>query len=228
MRTFDSAMNLPQGLWLPVAFAGLSSHLLFWIQGERSNMEIRIWLYFHCLINLLLSIILYSSSGIPVTACLGVFYLNLCFYGPLFASIFIYRAFFHRLHRFPGPFSLKLSKLVALHADSKKSQNHLRTWDLHKKYGSIVRIGPQELSVLDSSVVGAIYGPSSQCTRAPWYGRFVKTTQGASEKLSVFSIRDPAAHSERRRAVWDKTFSVTGRYFSLSFFVRMLRNFVQR
>lgn len=211
-----------QELWLPLAVAGLSSHLFYWIQGERTNKEIRIWLYFHYLVNIILFLVIHHYAGgslsilVFLRSIAMVFNLNICFYGPLFVSILIYRAFFHRLHRFPGPSYLKMSKLVALYCDSKKSQNHLRIWDLHRKYGDIVRIGPQELSILDATAIDAIYGPSSRCTRAPWYGRFVRATQGASEKLSVFSIRDPAAHSKRRRAVWDNAFSVTGRVFKLS------------
>lgn len=60
--------------------------------------------------------------------------------GALFTSIIIYRVFFHRLRRFPGPFWARFSKFYGIYL--------ARNWKMHeehdlmlKKYGDLVRIG---------------------------------------------------------------------------------------
>lgn len=63
----------------------------------------------------------------------------------LFSSILIYRAFFHRLHRFPGPFLAKISRFQAsVNAIPLKSFHD--TQALHKKYGDFVRVGMEKSS----------------------------------------------------------------------------------
>lgn len=64
------------------------------------------------------------------------FFLGLC------TSVFVYRAFFHRLKHFPGPFSARLSKFWAVKA-TVTSQNKWNKVDseLHQKYGDYVRVG---------------------------------------------------------------------------------------
>lgn len=59
----------------------------------------------------------------------------------MFGSILLYRAFFHRLHRFPGPFAAKLSRLYAMGNAMRNLQAFKDTDELHKKYGDFVRVG---------------------------------------------------------------------------------------
>lgn len=71
-----------------------------------------------------------------------------CLVISLFSSILLYRAFFHPLKRFPGPFNARLSKFWSLKqvVDSK-----LRWWkildQLHEQYGDYVRTGKPPQSV---------------------------------------------------------------------------------
>ncbi|RAK82511.1 cytochrome P450 [Aspergillus fijiensis CBS 313.89] len=199
-----------------LALAGVSVHLLYWIRGERNNKEIRTWLLWHVIVNIaLMGFIVVNthpqqspwSIGAFVRGLSAISALNLCFYAPLFASILIYRAFFHRLRRFPGPVALKLSKLVAAYGNIGKERDFERIWDLHKQYGDIVRTGPQELSVLSADAIEVIYGASSRCTRAIWYDR-LKAAGDFSEDFAVFHMRDPVAHTQRRKALWDKAFNI--------------------
>ncbi|PYH40506.1 cytochrome P450 [Aspergillus saccharolyticus JOP 1030-1] len=199
-----------------LALAGVSAHLLYWIRGERNNKEVRAWLLTHAVVNIaILGFILLNppaqQSPWSISAwgrgLAAVSLLNLCFYGPLFASVSVYRLFFHRLRRFPGPVALKLSKLTAAYANVGKERDFERIWDLHKQYGDIVRTGPQELSVLSADAIEAIYGASSRCTRATWYDR-LKASGDFSEDFATFHIRDPVAHGKRRKALWDKAFNI--------------------
>lgn len=59
----------------------------------------------------------------------------------LFGSILIYRGRFHRLHRFPGPFLAKLSRLYALRDAALTNKSHIALQRLHEKYGDFVRVG---------------------------------------------------------------------------------------
>jgi hypothetical protein len=198
--------QLVSQLGLPFAVAGLSAHLLYWSQGERSNKDVRIWLYSHFTVNVLLLVYSYQFLGLSIVA--AVLLLNGCFYTPLYVSMLIHRTSFHRLRRFPGPFILRLSKLAALYANMEKNQDFARVWALHKQYGDIVRTGPQELSILDVGAVDAIYGPASRCTRAPWYDQLNPPWDTTKKDFSVFHMRDPDAHAKRRKGLWDKAFNI--------------------
>jgi hypothetical protein len=57
------------------------------------------------------------------------------------SSILIYRGFFHRLNRFPGPFIARLSNVYASWLAIKEEHMYLEVQKLHQKYGDIVRIG---------------------------------------------------------------------------------------
>ena len=70
--------------------------------------------------------------------------------GSLWTSMLIYRAFFHRLHNFPGPFMMKLSKMV--HVALNTNYDSYKQLDkLHAKYGEYVRTGPQTITLRRSS-----------------------------------------------------------------------------
>lgn len=68
-----------------------------------------------------------------VTAIIG-FLLSLT------ASVVIYRIFFHRLRKFPGPLGAKITKLHSLYL-SRNFQYQVEIEKLHKQYGDVVRTG---------------------------------------------------------------------------------------
>jgi hypothetical protein len=61
----------------------------------------------------------------------------------LWTSILLYRVFFHRLRRFPGPFMAKASKLWHVWKLAPRSDNFIQLDKLHKQYGDYVRTGKQ-------------------------------------------------------------------------------------
>jgi hypothetical protein len=64
------------------------------------------------------------------------------------ASFLFYNLFLHPLRRFPGPLSNRSSVLRKLYFLSKgRLIYHIQ--DLHKQYGPVVRIAPNELSFTD-------------------------------------------------------------------------------
>jgi tryprostatin B 6-hydroxylase len=82
-----------------------------------------------------------------------------------------------------------------------RSDNFVQADRLHKKYGDIVRVGPNELTIIDPDAVAAIHGSNSKCIKSAWYDAI------GGENPSLQLTRDRAIH-DRRRKVWDQAFSV--------------------
>lgn len=59
----------------------------------------------------------------------------------LASSIGIYRLFFHRLHRFPGPILSKLSRFYDAYLAGKSIQYNVEIEKLHHTYGDFIRTG---------------------------------------------------------------------------------------
>lgn len=81
------------------------------------------------------------------TALLGVVYL-------------IYESLFTPLARIPGPFAASLSRWWLV-KHTRRGDLHRKTIQLHEKYGPLVRIAPNELSVANPSAIKQIYGESA-------------------------------------------------------------------
>ncbi|KAF5021007.1 hypothetical protein F66182_6938 [Fusarium sp. NRRL 66182] len=114
----------------------------------------------------------------------------------LASSILVYRAFLHRLHRFPGPFAAKLSRFYAMKNAAKNLKANEDVQRLHETYGDFVRVGPREISINRPSAIKIIYEPPSQLPRSPWYSQVSDDVT----KISVNSTRDLTVHRNRKRA----------------------------
>jgi hypothetical protein len=119
--------------------AGLLSHHLYFIRGNHTS-NARDIIGAH-LVGL--GLLLYKTSsaagtlsqGLPVCAAVSSAYL-----AALFASIGIYRVFFHPLRHVPGPFALKVTQLYMPWL-GRDGQLHKRFLRLHEEYGDFVRVG---------------------------------------------------------------------------------------
>ncbi|KAJ9603454.1 hypothetical protein H2200_012232 [Cladophialophora chaetospira] len=109
--------------------------------------------------------------------------------------VMVYRVFFHPLAAYPGPFASKLSDLPAIFYAATTQDTYVR-YAQHRKYGSVVRTGPNELCFSDAASIKDIYGQSGEpCLKAPFlYDGFTLT--GTS---SVFSTTDRNLHARMRR-----------------------------
>ncbi|KAK2054550.1 cytochrome P450 [Colletotrichum caudatum] len=117
----------------------------------------------------------------------------------IYSSLLVYRAAFHRLNSFNGPFLARLSNFWITSKAVKKLHLYLEVQELHRKYGDIVRIGPSEISINNPKAVMLIHSSNSQCTKGPWY-------EALHPSYSLQLVRDKQEHAQRRKA-WDKGFS---------------------
>ncbi|KAF1816634.1 cytochrome P450 [Eremomyces bilateralis CBS 781.70] len=142
------------------------------------------------------------SLSIPQTLSLVISFLS-----ALSSSVLFYRliAPWHPLHHVPGPFLAKCSQ-VWLFSRLYKGRPRVDQRVLHEKYGPIVRIGPNEVSLADAASLSVIYGGK------PWVkGKsysFTASGGAATSETALSSIRDHEEHKFRRR-IWDRAFSIS-------------------
>ena len=68
---------------------------------------------------------------------------------------------------------------------------------LHQRYGSIVRLTPDEVSVSDVQSFKEIHRIGGGFVKSPWYLNM--STGGPGSALGLFQIPDPKQHAARRK-----------------------------
>lgn len=74
----------------------------------------------------------------------------------------------HNLQSLPGPFLYSITVLPRLWSVY-QGKSHWDDLDLHKKYGAIVRVAPNLVSIADPAALDMLYGISSKCFKAGFY-----------------------------------------------------------
>ncbi|KAF2759886.1 cytochrome P450 monooxygenase-like protein [Pseudovirgaria hyperparasitica] len=118
----------------------------------------------------------------------------------LYSSIVVYRVFFHPLRRYPGPILARITNFWHVYK-CLDAKNHLLLEKLHEQYGPIVRVGPQELSIVSPDIHLAMSGARTKCTKAALYDLTLP-----SRGLNV--TRNTSEH-DRRKKVWDPGFTAS-------------------
>lgn len=103
-----------------------------------------------------------------------------------------YQLFFNALSPIPGPFWAKLSPLW-LTVQCRRTERSMVVASLHKKYGDIVRIAPNHVSINKPEALTQVYGHKSGFTKGPFYDAFMQVTP------VVFTARDVKAHQRKRK-----------------------------
>ncbi|BDD62610.1 hypothetical protein MPDQ_007305 [Monascus purpureus] len=83
---------------------------------------------------------------------------------------------------------------------ARKGRRYLAVDEAHKKYGKMVRIQPNHVSVADDAAINAIYGHGNGFLKTEFYDAFVSIRRG------LFNTRDRAEHTRKRKIV-SHTFS---------------------
>ncbi|CAE6417101.1 unnamed protein product [Rhizoctonia solani] len=127
-----------------------------------------------------------QSRILQCSATLGA--LSLAFYVvPYLLDPYDYR------HRFPGP---PLAGLTNWWMSSLTRTGHHSeiVQQLHDKYGTFVRLGPNHISIADPDALEIVYGHGSGLLKSEFYRIF----QNGPE-LNVFNTCDRAEHSKKRK-----------------------------
>jgi hypothetical protein len=116
---------------------GVGAHHLVFIHGEW-HLKVPHIVSSHC------SIFLAIYALCSLFAANRSFCFQLCttYLLALYASIAIYRVFFHRIRHFPGPRLAAVTKLWHVW-QSRNSENYLVMQRMHAEYGELVRTGQQ-------------------------------------------------------------------------------------
>lgn len=112
-------------------------------------------------------------------------------------SWIIYCRFFHPLRAIPGPFLASISRTWIVFRTWSGDMEHTQR-DLHRKYGYLVRIAPNEVSCSDPESIKIIYGSKNVFQKTDYYDAWAPPNNGY---VGHFPARDEKKHAERRRIV---------------------------
>ncbi|RDW78590.1 cytochrome P450 [Aspergillus mulundensis] len=119
---------------------------------------------------------------------------------PSLFVLYLARKYFHNgLHRYPGPLLAKFTNLWRF-LDVRGRRPEITHIALHRKYGDVVRLGPNTLSFASPNAIKVIYGLNKGFTKSEFYP--VQMTVSKGEPLpSLFSTLDESFHANLRRSV---------------------------
>lgn len=119
--------------------------------------------------------------------------------GLIVVSYFASNYFNHGLQRYPGPSFAKFTDLWRL-LEVRRRRSEVTHLALHKRYGDVVRLGPNVLSFADPKAVKDIYGLNKGYVKSGFYPVQQSTFRG--QRLpSLFSTTDESYHAQLRRSV---------------------------
>ncbi len=101
---------------------------------------------------------------------------------------------YRRLAHIPGPLSGSFSKFWMIWANN-SGRNHLLVAEVNAKYGSLARIGPNNLVTSDPDLIRRMNAPRSLYRRSDWYN----TMRFKPRADNVLSHTQEERHDELRR-----------------------------
>ncbi|KAK0489270.1 cytochrome P450 monooxygenase [Armillaria novae-zelandiae] len=101
---------------------------------------------------------------------------------------------FHRLRSYPGPLVAKFSDVWLAYVSYQGNRSEV-IHDIHKKYGPIVRLAPNHVSVALPDAQNLVYGHGNGALKSSFYDVFVTTS------LSLFTVRDRQSHTRKRKII---------------------------
>ena len=107
--------------------------------------------------------------------------------------------FYNGLHRYPGPPIAAYTNWWRFleNLGRRTEQTHI---ELHRKYGDIVRLGPNVLSFADPKAINVIYGLNKGVIKSDFYPVQQAVVKG-QRLQSLFSTKDEDYHAKYRRCV---------------------------
>ncbi|ODV96599.1 hypothetical protein PACTADRAFT_32101 [Pachysolen tannophilus NRRL Y-2460] len=117
--------------------------------------------------------------------------LAIIFFGIIVYHFLLYPIFLHPLKKIPGPKIACLTKYWILYITWSEQRNKV-VHELHKKYGPVIRIGPDEIDISDSSYIKNIYVDNFD--KSNFYKEF-----GAYGVFNSFSLLTRREHKDSRK-----------------------------
>ncbi|PVH85443.1 cytochrome P450 [Cadophora sp. DSE1049] len=102
------------------------------------------------------------------------------------------------LRHIPGPFWARFTrwwKLIEIYGGEFEKRNI----ELHRRYGPVVRIAPDEYSIDDPEATKEIYGLGGNFVKSPWY--IASSNPDPHATPDLFTDLDPKRHAANRRKV---------------------------
>ncbi|KAL0959891.1 hypothetical protein HGRIS_011559 [Hohenbuehelia grisea] len=100
----------------------------------------------------------------------------------------------HGIRLYPGPFLAKFTDLwlgwVSAHGHRSEVVHHM-----HQKYGPIVRLAPNHVSIAEPDALPIVYAHGNGALKSEFYDAFVSIQRG------VFNTRNRADHARKRKIV---------------------------
>ncbi|KAJ7637018.1 high nitrogen upregulated cytochrome P450 monooxygenase 2 [Roridomyces roridus] len=179
-------------------FCGLTTHLLFNKFEDRHLTLLSRLLVVLPLIPAALFLSHCTSSFSALCVAYAICYIT------LLTSIACYRLSpFHPLSKYPGPILARLSKWWSIY-QTYTGKTHTTYLELHRKYGRIVRTGPNEVSICDISAIQPVLGADGLPKGPIWEGRRSQNTS----YYALIGVRETAEHLQRRK-IWNKAFNTS-------------------
>ena len=179
-------------------FGGFASWLLYF---HRFECHMHALLYLGTFLGSCLGGFLYLTRFVGEKTVDASFYTSLValsYLAGLYGSMMFWRIFLNPMNKLPGPWPARLGgfwwTLQLLNSDA-----YLKLQALHKKYGPVVRIGSNDLSIIDPSINEDMSQRHSSISKGWWY-------DGDTPLTSMHTTRDRALHDARRK-VWSPAFS---------------------
>ncbi|KAF7322341.1 hypothetical protein HMN09_00011800 [Mycena chlorophos] len=178
------------GLVVASCVLGFVSHLFFRrYEPHSANIAVPI------LVTIPPALLILLHYAVSLGSILTVY---VAFLSALSASIVVYRLSpFHPLAAYPGPVLGKATQLWILGIATAAGHQYLYLKKLHDQYGPFVRIGPNELSMIDAAAANQILGPGGLNK-----GRYFTAGRHASTPPTIVSLIGDAHTSKRR--VWNR------------------------
>ncbi|KAK4554120.1 hypothetical protein LTR86_008961 [Recurvomyces mirabilis] len=108
----------------------------------------------------------------------------------------VYALQFHPLAKYPGPLLGRLTQCYDLY-HAFQGDKHVLLYQLHKKYGPVVRFSPNTISINDPVALRSIYAHGANVKKSIFYECF----RAAPQAISTLLATDKTHHARKRRVM---------------------------
>ncbi|KAF2234479.1 cytochrome P450 [Viridothelium virens] len=118
------------------------------------------------------------------------------------ASLALYRSLLHPLAKVPGPRTAGITQFwLAIKVSNGKV--HRTQEHLHRKYGPVVRVAPNEVSLSSADALRSVYAAGSGFLKGPWYrvAKSPDTIGPGADSLDLLTEENMDRYRLQRRAI---------------------------